>query len=82
MPEKDAAPTEVPPAGTEANAEGGAPAAAKGGEETATVAAQPPPKLMKSLVLTGFGGMKMIKVLQRPEPKLADGEVLIRVRTW
>lgn len=74
MPEKDAAATEAAPA-AEANAEGGA---AKGDE----AAAAPPSKQMKCLVLSGFGGMKMIKVLQKPEPKAADGEVLIRVKIW
>lgn len=79
MPEKDAAPaagdnaTAAPPA---ANAEGGE--GGKAGEEGATAA--PPPKQMKSVVLTGFGSMKMIKVLQKPEPKAGDGEVLIRVK--
>ena len=76
MPEKDAASTEAaPPAAEGGTTEGGA---AKGEE----AAAAPPPKQMKSLVLTGFGGMKMIKVMQKPEPKAADGEVLIRVKIW
>lgn len=75
MPEKDAAPSETPAA--EAGAEGGA---AKPEVKEEAAAAAPPQKTMKSVVLTGFGSMKMIKVQQKPEPKLADGEVLIRVK--
>ncbi|KAK6178341.1 hypothetical protein SNE40_013139 [Patella caerulea] len=37
-------------------------------------------KEMKSLVLTGFGGIKMLKVLQNPEPTVSETEVLIRVK--
>lgn len=77
MPEKDAAPSETPAA--EAGAEGGA---AKPEVKEEAAAAAPPQKTMKSVVLTGFGSMKMIKVQQKPEPKLADGEVLIRVKAW
>nr|KAG5707467.1 hypothetical protein BaRGS_011971 [Batillaria attramentaria] len=73
MPEKDG---ETAPA-AEANAEG---QKAEGkGEEAA---AAPPPKQMKSVVLTGFGSMKVIKVQQKPEPKPAEGEVLIRTKAW
>ncbi|XP_076449675.1 synaptic vesicle membrane protein VAT-1 homolog-like isoform X2 [Babylonia areolata] len=83
MPEKDAVPApaeaaDSAAAAANANAEGGGGEGGKGGEEGATAA--PPPKQMKSVVLTGFGSMKMIKVLQKPEPQAGDGEVLIRVR--
>lgn len=74
MPEKDA--TEAPVA--DASADEGKTEETKGEE----AAAAPPVKQMKCLVLTGFGGMKMIKVQQKPEPKPADGEVLIRVKAW
>ncbi|CAG5118696.1 unnamed protein product, partial [Candidula unifasciata] len=40
----------------------------------------PPVKEVKSIVLTGFGGVKMMKVQQRPEPTAGDEEVLIRVK--
>ncbi|KAK3758003.1 hypothetical protein RRG08_058311 [Elysia crispata] len=42
--------------------------------------AAPPPKEMKSIVLTGFGGVKMLKVQQKPEAAAGDGDVLIRVK--
>lgn len=41
-----------------------------------------PPKEMRSIVLTGFGGYKGVKILKRPEPTAQAGEVLIRVRAW
>lgn len=41
-----------------------------------------PPKEMRSIVLTGFGGYKGVKILKKPEPTAAAGEVLIRVRAW
>ncbi|CAH2226397.1 jg18118, partial [Pararge aegeria aegeria] len=40
----------------------------------------PPPKEMRAVVLTGFGGLKTVKILKKPEPTLAEGEVLIRVK--
>ena len=39
-------------------------------------------KDMRAIVLNGFGGLKGVKALKRPEPALADGEVLIRVKAW
>lgn len=39
-----------------------------------------PPKEMRSIVLTGFGGYKGVKILKKPEPTAQAGEVLIRVR--
>ncbi|KAK7866727.1 hypothetical protein R5R35_003148 [Gryllus longicercus] len=39
-----------------------------------------PPKEMRAVVLTGFGGLKSVKVLKKPEPTLGEGEVLVRVR--
>ncbi|ESO87914.1 hypothetical protein LOTGIDRAFT_219806 [Lottia gigantea] len=40
----------------------------------------PPVKEMKSIVLSGFGGIKMLKVQPNPEPTVNEGEVLIRVK--
>lgn len=40
------------------------------------------PKEMRAVVLTGFGGLKSVKILKRPEPTLNEGEVLIRVKAW
>lgn len=42
----------------------------------------PPPKEMRAVVLTGFGGLKTVKILKKPEPTLGEGEVLIRVKAW
>ncbi|CAL1544867.1 unnamed protein product [Lymnaea stagnalis] len=39
-----------------------------------------PVKEVKSIVLTGFGGVKMMKVQQKPEPTVGEGDVLIRVK--
>lgn len=43
---------------------------------------QDPPKEMRAIVLTVFGGMKGVKVLKKPEPTVQTGEVLIRVKAW
>ncbi|KAH8020182.1 hypothetical protein HPB51_025343 [Rhipicephalus microplus] len=45
-------------------------------------AAAPPAKEMRAIVLTGFGGLKTVKVLKKPEPAVAEGELLIRVKAW
>ena len=42
----------------------------------------PEPKDMRAIVLNGFGGLKSVKALRKPEPTLAEGEVLIRVKAW
>lgn len=41
-----------------------------------------PPKEMRAIVLTGFGGLKGVKILKKPEPTPQAGEVLIRVKAW
>ncbi|XP_057670223.1 synaptic vesicle membrane protein VAT-1 homolog-like [Diorhabda carinulata] len=38
------------------------------------------PKEMRAVVLTGFGGLKSVKILKKPEPTVNEGEVLIRVK--
>lgn len=38
------------------------------------------PKEMRAVVLTGFGGIKNVKILKKPEPTPGEGEVLIRVK--
>lgn len=76
MPEKEE-PSSPPPAAAAAPE---ASAAAEEAGKAEEAAAAPPAKQMRSVVLTGFGSMKMVKVQQRPEPSLADGEVLIRVK--
>lgn len=40
------------------------------------------PKEMRAVVLTGFGGLKSVKILKKPEPTPGEGEVLIRVKAW
>ncbi|OWR54680.1 vesicle amine transport protein [Danaus plexippus plexippus] len=37
---------------------------------------------MRAVVLTGFGGLKTVKILKKPEPTVGEGEVLIRVKAW
>lgn len=39
-----------------------------------------PPKEMRAIVLTGFGGYKGVKIQKKPEPSPQEGEVLIRVK--
>ncbi|XP_033215819.1 synaptic vesicle membrane protein VAT-1 homolog-like [Belonocnema kinseyi] len=58
----------------EENGEGEKPK--ENGEDKAT----PEPKDMKAIVLNGFGGLKSVKALRKPEPTLGEGEVLIRVK--
>ncbi|OQR67189.1 synaptic vesicle membrane protein VAT-1 isoform 2 -like protein [Tropilaelaps mercedesae] len=41
----------------------------------------PPVKEMRAVVLSGFGGLKWVKILQRPQPTAAEDEVLIRVHS-
>lgn len=37
---------------------------------------------MRSVVVQNFGGLKGVKVLKKPEPKLGEDQVLIRVKAW
>lgn len=60
----------------EENGEGDKPK--ENGEEKPT----PEPKDMRAIVLNGFGGLKSVKALRKPEPALGEGEVLIRVKAW
>ncbi|XP_059156063.1 synaptic vesicle membrane protein VAT-1 homolog-like isoform X2 [Physella acuta] len=53
---------------------------AKPAEAAPPAAPAAPVKEMRSVVLTGFGGVKMMKVQQKPEASAGDGEVLIRVK--
>lgn len=55
-------------------------AAAPAAAEEAAAAAAPPAKEMRAIVLTGFGGLKTVKILKKPEPAAAEGELLIRVK--
>ncbi|KAG1649706.1 Synaptic vesicle membrane protein VAT-1 -like [Nymphon striatum] len=63
--------------------DGSATTEAKPAEETtpeSTNNESPPPKQVRAVVLTGFGGLKSVKVQKKPEPTAGDGEVLIRVK--
>lgn len=54
-----------------------------GAGDAAEAAAEPePPKEMRAVVLTGFGGLKSVKIQKKPEPTVGEGEVLIRVKAW
>ena len=39
-----------------------------------------PVKEMKAVVLTGYGGLKSVRVQKKPEPQISEGQVIIRVR--
>lgn len=39
-----------------------------------------PPKEMRAVVLTGFGGLKSVKILKKPEPSVGPDDILIRVK--
>lgn len=51
-------------------------------EPVAEAENEAPKKEMRAVVLTGFGGLKSVKILKKPEPTLNEGEVLIRVKAW
>lgn len=70
--EKPTTETVAPVAGEQPKAEGNGKAATE----------EPPKPEMKAVVLTGFGGLKSVKILKKPEPSLAEGEVVIRVKAW
>ncbi|EAT37321.1 AAEL010652-PA [Aedes aegypti] len=85
--------TEVPAATTNGHAEEQPASEQKPTEETNGTSTEdkaksepkeelPPPKEMRAVVLTGFGGFKNVKILKKPEPAPQTGEVLIRVKAW
>lgn len=88
--ENATATTETPAAVTNGHAEEQPSAEQKPSEETNGTADDkaksepkeevPPPKEMRAVVLTGFGGFKNVKILKKPEPVPQTGEVLIRVK--
>lgn len=51
-------------------------------EPVAEAENEAPKKEMRAVVLTGFGGLKSVKILKKPEPSVSKGEVLIRVKAW
>jgi len=55
----------------------------EGNGKAAAAAVEEPPKAeMRAVVLTGFGGLKSVKILKKPEPTMGEGEVVIRVKAW
>jgi len=55
----------------------------EGNGKAAAAAVEEPPKAeMRAVVLTGFGGLKSVKILKKPEPTMGEGEVMIRVKAW
>jgi len=43
---------------------------------------QPPANESRIITLSGFGGIRNVKVEKRPEVQPKEGEVLIRVKAW
>ena len=41
-----------------------------------------PPKEARCVTLTGYGGIRMVKVQKKPEPTPGEGEVTVRVKAW
>jgi hypothetical protein len=60
---------------SEANATGGQ-------EVSAPVENSTPAKEMRCVTLSGYGGIRMVKVTKTPELEAKEGELLIRVRSW
>lgn len=52
------------------------------GESNEETSGEKPPKEMRAVVLTSFGGLKSVKIQKKPEPIAAAGEVLINVKAW
>ena len=50
--------------------------------ESQPQSAPEPEKEMRAVVLSSHGGLKGIRVVNRPEPSVSDGEVAIRVKCW
>nr|CAD7396044.1 unnamed protein product [Timema cristinae] len=48
--------------------------------EAADKTPEQPPKEMRAVILTGFGGLKSVKILKKPEPTVGEGELIIRVK--
>lgn len=77
--ESTSPPEEAPAAVEETNGDSADAAAASNGDSKAEVE---PPKEMRAIVLTGYGGLKGVKCQKKPEPSTGPGEVLIRVKAW
>ena len=39
-------------------------------------------KKARYVTLTGYGGLRMLKVQNEPEVRPSEGEILVRVRAW
>ncbi|XP_063871322.1 synaptic vesicle membrane protein VAT-1 homolog-like [Scylla paramamosain] len=69
-----------PNAETKGEAAAEAKPAQEAGQQDSKAGEAEAPKEMRAVILNGFGGLKSVKIVRRPEPALADGEVLIRVQ--
>jgi len=56
--------------------------ATKAAEDAAPEPEAPPEKEVRTVVLSGYGGINKVKVMRRSEPKPAEGEILVRVKAW
>jgi hypothetical protein len=82
-PEKTPSPTAAEaPTATPENGNGETAEQTNGTTEKKEEEKKEPVKEMRSIVLTGFGGYKGVKILKKPEPTAQKGEVLIRVKAW
>ncbi|XP_035679623.1 synaptic vesicle membrane protein VAT-1 homolog-like [Branchiostoma floridae] len=54
--------------------------ATKAAEDAAPEPEAPPEKEVRTVVLSGYGGINKVKVMRRSEPKPAEGEILVRVK--
>lgn len=43
---------------------------------------QPEKEMMRSIVLTGYGGYDKLQVQKLTKPKPANGQVVVRVHAW
>ncbi|KAF4520343.1 hypothetical protein B566_EDAN004403 [Ephemera danica] len=81
MPEKEEVPVEKPQEEPESKKD------EEGTKENGTESEEKkepeePAREMRAVVLTGFGGLKSVKLQKKPEPTITDGEILVRVAAW
>lgn len=66
----------------EAKVEGEAKSEEKVEEKKEEPEKQPEQEMMRSIVLTGFGGYNKLQVQKFAKPKATAGHVVVRVHTW
>lgn len=52
------------------------------GEEKEHLELQPEQETMRSVVLTGYGGINKLQVQKYAKPKPMNGQVVVRVHAW